>query len=416
MTPRLLLLLLSFVASACGEGITEDPARTEEALANGHTYVGCSADERARLEAAWTRLEETPLARCLEDAFLVWSDGTSATRAGERFEDEPLVKVACVASTFCNGTATDAEACPGTGDVQVAVEREVIGLASTPMLAGMLAHARAHGLGFTHPAFGSTAYPHSIPRQAQRCAERAGDAPAAPSWLTRSELENETELSPIGSLDGYPFEFSCPPGAHARGFALGADAQGLTGITIVCSDGSEGTFGDPWQHERGLCPPGDVLWGLGLTENDEGNVTKVGMHCVTPDSIRAGATDLDEIDALSEVLTAWPYYYGSGDIDAHALSLCPPEMVMRGVRGRVHEHVHRLSVVCERIDANPQGATHPLARAGSNTASFDTERNVCLGYGVMVGLWGRAGAEVDALGARCSPTASGRRWRLRVQR
>ena len=80
-------------------------------------------------------------------------------------------------------------------------------------------------------------------------------------------------------------------------------------------------------------------------------------------------------------------------------------MAVKGFRGRYTSHINQIRLVCQRVSlplSQERGATVSGDLAGTWTGTF-TQRH-CLGMGAMVGLYGRAGSEINSLGGECRPT------------
>ncbi|MGH1344173.1 MAG: hypothetical protein ACRBN8_21620 [Nannocystales bacterium] len=357
-------------------------------------FDGCSAPEQSRIEDAMSiimgKLHSDAYLECVGDAFMTEDRGHLPEEVLARLRQDMPTLIECKDQVCGTDSAVG---CAGVGisDERISVKRSYVMEAEVESVAGVILHEVAHNKNYNHP--GSWFEPDSrfrAIRQVQECM-RSGE----PDGLLRSQAPGETELARIGGHGGSPFDLSCPPGRVSTGFRVDSSADHVNRIRMHCEGtdtGSVGAYYDSTSTRDRSCPAGQVVVGVrGATDNHIGNLT---MLCASETAVENMETGYDSARWL-----------GGGDFSGHAVErVCPAGMAVSAIHGRSGARIDQLRVVCQDHPTNPRGPNRYLTAAGSTAGS--SERQFCSGYGAMVGLWGRAGGEVDRLGGRCRPTGS----------
>jgi hypothetical protein len=393
------LTVLATAACVAPEG---EPAVDDvgEALNGSVSFSGCTSAESQKLtsavQIAVASMRTVGYQQCLKNAWTWESHGYLVEDIISRLRAMPTT-IECVDS--CGG---DAAACTGVGSStggpnpeQISVVRSYLDNASTTTtsVAGVIAHEVAHAQGWNHPGDpGAMAYPFSVPEQARACV--AG----AQNGLSRSDLRFDSELPKIGGEGGEIYKTWCPSGTHAIAVTAEADGTAVHGFQLRCSDGSFTSYigGTGGTTVTDTCPSGSSLTGFSGTSGSF--VSSLSAAC---------ESDADLAAANPTPPLAWTSLGGSTSGTAVA-RLCPAGKAVIGALGRAGGYLDSVRWICRDVDAPAIPDAHVIGTLGaSDPSTMMASYQMCSGYGALVGLMGQAGAELDQLDGLCEPRAVG---------
>ena len=402
--------MLALGATACGEGESLPPeapenveTQVEQAPLNGQMnflFSGCSAAEEATIRAAMSYAVDMLYNRsgdylaCLKNAFMFPNEGRTPEYILRRLKDNMSTNMKC--SDSCDG-ATNWQAC---APVEVSNEQMTWNrtyLASGYAVsdyAGTLVHEIAHNKGFRHPMAATMAdYDFTVNEQVESCMEDL-----TTNWASRDLLQGETELAHVGHNDGNWVDITSSSGGYLRSATVGIGLSSpftpgdvMRNLSLTWQDvGSSvsttlGVGNSSYVHTTGTaaCASHEVVTGIyGYTDN---GVEQLGLFCSPITDVQATIFSRRAVFAAGNV---------KGDYFERQ---CPAGMAVHRVTGRTDANIDQLRVACKRLDVSSTVTLQ--TRLGSPDGGRDQRR--CVGLGAMVGLVGRQGGRVDALGGIC---------------
>lgn len=371
-----------------------------EALNGSLSFIGCTAAQIQRLtsgvQIATSAMRTVGYQQCVKNAWTWESHGYVVEDIISRIRAMPTT-IECV--DWCG---VNAIGCTGVGPYTGGPNPERISVVrsylddpntTTASVAGVIAHEVAHTQGWNHPGDGGAmAYPFSVPEQVRACV--AGTQ----NRFSRSDLRFDSELPKVGGEGGEIYKTWCPSGTHAVGVTAQADGTAVHGFQLRCSNGSLTSYigGTGGTTVTDICAIGTSLAGF------------TGTSGSFVSSLRAGCeSDADLAAANPTPSLAWTSLGGSTSGTA-VTRLCPPGKAVVGALGRAGGYVDSVRWICRDVDAPPIPDAHVIGTlGGKDPTTMMASYQMCSGYGALVGLMGQAGAEVDQLDGLCEPRAVG---------
>jgi len=277
--------------------------------------------------------------------------------------------------------------------------------ANPAFMAGTILHEIAHAKGYEHGDTSGLDYGYAPSWQLDACSraissgdyhpdEGFGIVPIAHGDYADYRAD-ASQPGQVGGLAGTPKDDLCGPGKFLTGISGYYDDEGIAGLAFQCRlpDGS----GTDTTTLRGraegtafaqVCPTGEFL--VGIQGMSDSKLRSLGGFCVP----------MDDIESFTE-----SYDYSLLSIDGANVGEtyhrhCPSGHAMKGIRSyATSTGVQGYTLSCEWVGKANEQPVSLLDRAGQTSGQQYLDR--CPRYAVMNGLFGRSGAEVDALGGVC---------------
>jgi len=391
-------LLLGALSSGCLPEYDETFAETQrgdgDALNGQYTTVDCDAAAVEKIDEAMAiivnRLNQAPYLTCLRDAVWSGADGATAEDVLARLRDDMPTEITCK-DTVCGGNG--AVGCAGVGDGPevFTIENDHVHDAGAASVAVTIVHEVAHRKAYGHPGnTGDLDYPFTVPVQTASCIVNA-----EADGLDRSHAAGDTWLSHAGGNGGRPFERRCADNQHATGMVVDSSKH-VNRLKLHCDSSTTsaaGSYKDSTRTKDQSCAAGQQVIGVwGASSN---MVNYLGMICASEADLQN-----DEPNPSKSYASLGGQWGGR-----FFMRTCPTGMAVKGMGGRDGARIDQLQLLCEDVDGKKQAPPHRISMVGTKTGSSKVGH--CLGHGVMTGLYGHAGAEVDRLGADCKGTSQG---------
>lgn len=324
---------------------------------------------------------------CVADAVLSQTHGATAEQIVSRLQEPIPTHIECK-DKVCGRPEASGCASVGIEDEVISLQKANITNATIESVAGTILHEVAHNKGWNHPPSGEWAdFLFRVPQQAQRCIEVG-----TTRGLKRSHAPGKTELAHSGGEGGQPFELSCAPGQHIVGARVESSNR-VNRLQLHCEAADTKFVGETKDSTRTLdkrCAEGDVV--VGLWGSHTNTLHQLGIFCTSRAEVATGATEPDT-DSI---------WLGGSTDGVQFARRCPFRMAATALYGQSGARIDQIRLVCETVDGRPRGALRRLTLLGTRTGG--SQGGYCLGNGVLIGLFGNSGAEVDKLGGICRPT------------
>jgi hypothetical protein len=378
-------------------------------LVNCFFFEPGDIDSALALAVPLVRDNPAAMTECMKDAILSFENWNVNPAFPEdilgRVGANNTTFILCADIGERSGTSTSEF--PGVTEA-VALDHDFLFEGDVPRIAAVLVHEVSHTRGYKHPKAPSFPagvdrrdYFHSVPEQLEQCLHsQIVNGAAIPHGRRRSSFSAETTLAKVGGLGGANFELGCPSAhwAHALNVRTGdlVDNIGLgcrspfSGHTVdtATTGGGGGSF-----VGRLECFPGEVLVGMHGRAGEK--VDAVGPICASVEEVRNGG---------SQVFRD-PTAGGGGGVPWDRL--CPRFMALRGLRGKSGNLVDQLELDCRNINRSDSPIVGNITRiappaTGNNHKSLER----CAGRSALVGLTVSSGNLVDRLGGLCREVAT----------
>jgi hypothetical protein len=324
---------------------------------------------------------------CAKDGILSETRGATPEQISIRLKDPLPTHIECK-DQVCGNSGAAGCAFVGISTEELALKKDYILSASVPSLAGTIVHEVAHNKGWNHPPSGEWKdFNYRVPQQVQRCV-----ASNSMYGLKRGQAPGETELAPSGGEGGQPFELACGPNQHVIGARVESSDR-VNKLQLRCETGlgsATGSTKDSTRTIDGRCATNEIAVGIWGSHTDM--LHQLGLFCAKKTDVAAAAT-------TPTINNVW---LGGSTNGVQFSRRCPRGMALTRVYGQSGARIDQVRAVCQRLDAANRGPNLRLALLGTKTGQ--SRGGHCLGNGVLIGLFGNAGAEVDKLGGICRPT------------
>lgn len=292
------------------------------------------------------------------------------------------------------------EANHGLTNERLTLDNDFIRGRDSADIAATILHEVAHNKDYRHASksnnnatpdlkyFDVADYWITVPEQIEACSYDISQnyITPTPNGLRRDWMVQETTLAPSGGMGGNQFRMTCNIGTGVKVRAGAAiDAVGLhcMGPETPLVGGTGGTRYDM------LCTGAEALVGVFGSEKD-GRLESLAAVCQNTSSIIAhNRTNL-----------RWGQWYG-GSAGIYFDRLCPPGMVVTGLRGRSGSRVDRLQLDCAAIGSQFSLPNETfLSWSGGSGGTLKLEQ--CVGRAALDGLTFQTETYVNRLGGLCS--------------
>ncbi len=366
-----------------------------QALTGDVSFSGCISEERRKIGRAIEHVVsnlfvDSAFPRCLVNTVLSQTLGNSPEAILERLREPLPTRIECKAQV-CGAPEPAGCAPVGISTESISLQKANVRNATVESLAGTIIHEVAHNKGWNHPPNGQFKdFNFRVPNQVGRCMSFGFSR----GRLQRNLAPGETTLAAAGGGGGEPFERACP----GAGFAIGGVTQvsgSLRQFALQCQTGMSSTVGssdDSSTRTSRSCRPEELV--VGAWGTADRLVNQLGLLCALRDQIEAKNI-------------AWLRSIGLGGapVGLPFERLCPPGMAVKGIQGQAGARIDQLKLVCESLDSGRRKTRQQLAFSGTRTGNAGG--GTCLGNGLLIGLFGGAGGEVDKLGGVCRTTTAG---------
>jgi len=391
------VLLLGTLSSACIAPV-DDYEMPDESSDDGseelngiYTTVGCDAEAIDKIDDAMAlivnRMNQSEYLTCLRDAVWSGADGAMPEDVLARLRENMPTQITCQ-DIVCGNDDSWGCAGVGNGPEEFTIKNDHVHDSAAGMVAATIVHEVSHRKAYGHPGnSGHLDYPFTIPVQAASCIVNT-----EADGLDRSHAEGDTWLSHAGGTGGQPFERRCAGDRYATGMIVDSSSR-VNRLRLRCDNtttAAAGSYKDSTQTRDRSCASGQQVIGVWGASSDM--VNYVGMVCASENDLRN-----DEPNPSKSYQSVGGQWAGR-----FFMRTCPTGMALKGVGGRHGARIDQLKLLCEDVDGKKQAAPHRISMVGTKTGS--SKIGQCIGHGVMTGLYGHAGGEVDRLGADCKPT------------
>ena len=395
--PRIAALL---AAITLGLGPLAPPAAAQptlgsssQALTGEIEFAGCTSAERTKIREAMSYVVanlfvDSAFPRCLENAILSRTEGASPEAILARLREPIPTRIECK-DQVCGAPEPVGCAPVDISAERLSLQKSNVANATVESIAGTILHEVAHNKGWNHPANGQFKdFNFRVPNQVGRCMTFGFSR----GRLQRNLAPGETHLAPAGGAGGEPFRHVCPGATFATG-GVGTASGGLRSLALDCETGATATAGGSGGTRTAKTCRADELV-VGAWGTADGLLNQVGVSCAPRTQIEAGEV-------------AWQRSHGLGGTpEGRAFErTCPPGMAVKGIAGQAGARIDQLQLVCETVGSARRD--EPVDGDFVGTRTGNAGGGTCLGNGLLIGLFGRAGGEVDQLGGVCRTTTAG---------
>jgi hypothetical protein len=389
-------------ATSSEETGEESVAEVAEAINGSVTFPdgSCSATAKGNILLAMTKVVEklytfpAALNACVASSVLSPDNRTSPEEALRRLRENMPTKMTCAdGSGYHCGNIVGWDVCP-EGDAQneeIKWDTAFAEAGDTTAMASLLLAMVAYEKGYD--VLPGIEFGFSVPEQIRSCVLNGNPG----SGPRRESVPFEVELGRLGAYGGNPFEIACPEGMFVDevGVQTGDTVKLLRITCSVPSDqfGSFQTFdagstAGATSSASSFCPAGVMT---GLFGRTGGMIDQLGATCSTFSSVQAGTPNSQD------------QLLGGGQGGVPFRRTCPAGMAIKRILGRAGAAIDEIRVVCQDVDEerNNVRKNNPV---GGTIGFLEDDR--CMGFGAMIGLYGRSGAELDRIGGVCRPRRS----------
>lgn len=364
------------------------------ALTGEINFSGCTSEEEDKVRLAMEHVVsnlfvDSAFPRCLRNTILSQTNGDSPEAMLERLREPMPTRIECK-DVVCGNPEASGCAPVEISTESISLQKANVMNATVESIAGTIIHELAHNKGWNHPPSGAFAdFNFRVPNQMGRCMSSGFSRN-----LQRNLASGETTLAGAGGGGGEPFERTCP----GAGFAVGGVTQvsgSLTQFALLCQIGMSGAIGstdDSSVRTSKSCRPEELV--VGAWGTADRLVNQLGLLCAPRDQIEAKNIAWIRSIGLGGAPEGLPFE-----------RLCPAGMAVKAIQGQAGQRIDQLQLVCESLDSRRRETRQQLAFSGTRTGNAGG--GTCLGNGLLIGLFGGAGGEVDKLGGVCRTTTSG---------
>ncbi|MBI3070760.1 MAG: hypothetical protein HYY84_01405 [Deltaproteobacteria bacterium] len=430
-------------SSADVEGFSDDEVAAARASINGVVVIdsdSCTDFERFQIDMAMQEALDGPngvnsleIKACLKEGIMSTEPFASPEQITSALKQNMPTKIKCVDDSKVQcGSLTSWDGCAGTetDDESLSLSKKMLNdpTQSLHYIASVILHEVVHNKGFYH--MDGLEYGYSVNLNVMDCFNKnqpwLKSTPASLSFR-RSQMPAETELAHVGFGGGFPFRRTCTQDLFVRGLngtAGGSDPATVNSLGVTCGADplkTSGLLGYVYPLIGGTesgsafsssCAANEIATGIWGKAGDF--VDKIGARCSTYADVKSGVTTKPR---------SLPLAGGPGGV--WFTRDCPKGMAIREIRGRAALRIDQVRIVCASVAQVLAGSLpapySDVAPTFGTTGSEEREMKIahemkkvrtdydytCIGNSAMVGLYGRAGWEIDRLGGVCAKRLSG---------